>query len=258
MTFSIPPKDTLFYHSRNDLTIMQINMSKKTKSTSRSAKTRQTTKPQAHQNGWHQFASPIPQVTPINHNWWEKQGRCEPQTCLYPSPVNGTTWCNCQPRLTSLPGPLSNSKHWAVSTGLWEEEGRKGKSRKIRKGGVGRTFHSAGQCIQGDSCHRSAGHQTPDSRWGRICTDRGPHTLWRCLFWPVIHLIKGVYQLLHCTQFTLPNLPLNGVVKGNLHRLNKTDTNWKDFKTWTHWLLEAVPGQGQGWQAWKPPVTGFP
>lgn len=107
----------------------------------------------------------------------EKQGRCEPQTCLYPSPVNGTTWCNCQPLLASLPGPPSNSKHWAVSTGLWEEEGSKGESRKIRKGGVGRTFHSAGQCIQGDSCHRSAGRQNPDSRWRRICTDRGPRNI---------------------------------------------------------------------------------
>lgn len=139
---------------------------------------------QVHQNGWHQFASPIPPLTPLNHNCREKNTQemrtthmlislsCEwNRLVLLPAPANLAA------------GPPSYSKHWAVSRGLWKERQR-GKGKAERKGrGCRPTFHSAGQCIQGDSCHSSADHQNPENRSGRICDNGGSCTSLLILFW---------------------------------------------------------------------------
>lgn len=54
------------------------------------------------------------------------------------------------------------------------QETKRGRGGKKRKRRGEHTFHNAGRCIPEDSCHRSAGHRTPGSRWRRICAGR-PH-----------------------------------------------------------------------------------
>lgn len=125
-------KDSLFYHSRNDPNILQINKSKKTISTSRSGKTGHSTE----LPGTSEWVAPLCVSHPSTDNTQSQLPRktkqnkkCEPQTCLYPFHVNKTTWCYCQPLLTLLPArPVT-----PITQQGQEERERKNKEKEKQK-----------------------------------------------------------------------------------------------------------------------------
>lgn len=179
LTFSVPPKDPFplryIYHNRNDLTFCKsINPRKQYP----------PTKQDISQNftGTSEWVAQLcishPSTDTTQSQLLGKNQRCKPQTCLHPFPVNEFSWCYCQPLLTLLPARPVSPKHWAGSRGPWQEDREE---KKMEEGWL--TFHSVGQCIPVDSCHKSADHQTPDNRSGRICAKGGPHTLWGWSLW---------------------------------------------------------------------------